>query len=102
MIVSFGERKTGNLYHGLRVKGIPQDLHKRAMQKLVQLDAALALSDLSIPPSNKLKKMQGQTDADKSKDGQLYSIRISAGWRITFHWKDNNAYGVAISNHYGD
>ncbi len=50
-----------------------------ALRKLVILDAAEALSDLRVPPGNRLEKLRG----DRAEE---YSIRINRQWRICFRW----------------
>jgi proteic killer suppression protein len=60
---------------------------------LAQLDAAAALADLIVPPSNQLEALRG----DRS--GQ-YSIRINRQWRLCFLWKDGDAFGVEIVDYH--
>ncbi|MCX7306015.1 MAG: type II toxin-antitoxin system RelE/ParE family toxin [Hyphomicrobiales bacterium] len=74
-------------------KGFPSDLIARAQRKLAQLDAASALSDLKVPPSNHLEALGG----DRS--GQ-HSIRISQQWRLCFVWKDGDAFDVEIVDYH--
>ena len=63
------------------------------LRKLVSLDAAEALSDLRIPPANRLEKLKGQ------RAGQ-YSIRINDQWRVCFDWKDGDAHNVEILDYH--
>jgi len=51
------------------------------------------IKDLTIPPSNKLKKKKGDL-----KD--YYSIRINDQWRIIFKWSDGNASEVEIIDYH--
>lgn len=51
------------------------------------------LSDLKIPPNNKLEKLTGD------RKGQ-YSIRINDQYRICFKWDDNNASKVEIVDYH--
>jgi proteic killer suppression protein len=64
-----------------------------ALRRLVALDAAKRLSDLRIPPSNRLEGLSGD------RRGQ-YSLRINDQHRVCFHWKEGNAYDVEITKHY--
>jgi proteic killer suppression protein len=48
-----------------------------ANRKLLIIDAAEALSDLRVPPGNRLEQLRG------NRAGQ-YSIRINDQWRICF------------------
>jgi proteic killer suppression protein len=57
------------------------------------LNNAQNLTDLKIPPSNKLERLQG-----KAKD--VYSIRINDKWRIIFRWQNTHAYEVAIVDYH--
>src|ERR1700733_15833647 len=64
-------------------------------RKLAMLDAAETLTDLLIPPGNRLEKLTGD------RAGQ-YSIRINQQWRICFTWSDAGPGDVEIVDyHYG-
>jgi proteic killer suppression protein len=64
-----------------------------ALRCLVALDAAKRLSDLRIPPSNRLEGLTGDR-------GGQYSLRINDQYRVCFRWKEGNAYDVEITKHY--
>ncbi len=64
-----------------------------ALRRLVALDGAQALSDLLIPPGNRLESLTGD------RKGQ-HSIRINDRYRICFTWRDGNAEDVEITKHY--
>jgi proteic killer suppression protein len=68
-------------------------MQERALRKLRQLDAALTLTDLQNPPSNRLKALKGD------RKGQM-SIRINDQWRICFKWKDGEASAVEIVDYH--
>jgi proteic killer suppression protein len=40
-------------------KGAPTDIAKVTRRKLVQLDGAMLLSDLAVPPGNRLEALRG-------------------------------------------
>ena len=61
--------------------------------KLEMLDAAEALQDLRVPPSNRLEKLTGD------RQGQ-HSIRINDQLRICFVWQDGDAYRVEIVDYH--
>jgi proteic killer suppression protein len=65
----------------------------RARIKLEVLDAAEALEDLRIPPSNRLEALSG------NRHGQ-HSIRINEQWRICFVWREGHAYQVEITDYH--
>jgi len=75
------------------MKGFPTDLVRRAEIKIAQIDAAISLEDLRIPPSNRLEKLFG------NRKGQ-HSIRINNQWRICFSWRDGDAYDVEIVDYH--
>jgi addiction module HigA family antidote len=56
-------------------------LHRTALRKLVQVDAAESLEDPRGPRENRLEVLRGR------RSGQL-SIRITRQWRICFAWRD--------------
>lgn len=93
MIQEFADKKTERLFEGSLKKGFPADLMNRALVKLDQLDAALSLDDLRLPPSNHLEALKG------NRKGQ-HSIRINQQWRICFRFQDGNAYEVQIDDYH--
>ncbi len=93
MIKSFKSEEAENLLNGRRVRKLPADLQKRAMYKLLLLNAATTLDFLRVPPANRLEALSG------SRKGQ-YSIRINDQWRICFVWKGGDAYDVEIVDYH--
>jgi len=57
------------------------------------LHAATNLSDLRVPPGNRLEKLKGD------RFGQ-HSIRINDQWRLCFQWHDGHAYQVEITDYH--
>ena len=58
MIVSFGDRATEDLFHGVRsnrVRRVPANIVEAALVKLDVLNAAHVLEDLRSPPGNRLE-----------------------------------------------
>ena len=53
------------------------------------LDAAEELSDLRVPPGNRLERLKGD------RTGQ-YSIRSNDQWRICFRFEGGNPYDVEV------
>lgn len=89
MIRSFRDRDTERLAVRQRVKRWSPELSKAALRKLRMLDAAEELTDLRVPPGNRLERLKGER-ADQ------YSIRINDQWRICFRWDSGSAYDVEI------
>ncbi len=65
-----------------------------ALRKLRLLNQARQLSDLRIPPGNRLEALKG----DRS--GQ-FSIRINDQWRICFIWTEGGPAHVEIVDYHG-
>ena len=93
MIISFGNSETEQVWLGNRVKKLPIEVQNIARRKLRMLNNSVNISDLRIPPANRLEKLSG-----KLKD--FYSIRINDQWRIIFKWNAGNASEVEIIDYH--
>ncbi|HRW61824.1 MAG TPA: type II toxin-antitoxin system RelE/ParE family toxin [Defluviicoccus sp.] len=89
MIRSFADKRTAALFAGYGVKGLDPQIGRRARAKLQMLDAAQALDDLRMPPGNRLEALNGD------RAGQM-SIRVNDQWRISFVWRDGEAWDVEL------
>jgi proteic killer suppression protein len=74
-------------------KGFPADIGAVTRRKLVQLDAASDLSDLLVPPGNKLEALKGDLRG-------YHSIRINDQWRIIFRWTEIGPEDVEIVDYH--
>jgi toxin HigB-1 len=93
VIKSFRDRRTVAAFRGLRLKGFPPDLLRRAQTRLRQLHAARTLQDLRLPPSNRLEALE------RERRGQ-HRIRISDQWRICFVRRDGDDYDVEVTDYH--
>ncbi len=93
MIKGFRSKETEKLFLRQRSARFSADVHRRALRKLLLLDAAEKLEDLRVPPGNRLEKLSG------NREGQ-HSIRINEQWRICFHWSEGDAYAVEIVDYH--
>ena len=93
MILSFGSKDTERIWKGEGVKKIPEEIQQIGRRKLRMLNNSQNISDLRIPPSNRLEKLKGKADG-------FFSIRINDQWRIVFKWEGNNAYDVEIMDYH--
>ena len=91
MIKSFKDRGTERLRNNEPVRRF-QAIERQARRKLLQLNAAVALSDLKVPPGNRLEALVGD------RKGQ-HAIRINDQWRICFRWQDG-AHDVEIVDYH--
>ena len=74
-------------------KGVPNDIMKVANRKLTQLNGAVSLDDLRVPPGNRLESLSGD------RAGQ-HSIRINDQWRLCFIWRDGNVFDVELVDYH--
>lgn len=93
MIVSFGDKNTEKIWNGERVKRFPNEIQEISRRKLRMLNNSQNLTDLQIPPSNRLEKLKGNLK-------EFYSIRINDQWRIVFKWNNGNAFNVEIIDYH--
>ena len=93
MILSFGSKDTEKVWNGFRIRKPSSELQEIARRKLRMLNNSVNLSDLRIPPSNRLERLSGKLK-------EFYSIRINDQWRIIFKWNRNNATEVEIIDYH--
>ena len=97
MIVSFREGGTEDLFNGLNTPSArrvcPRQLWSVARRKLDLLDSAAALSDLAVPPGNRLERLGG------GRRGQS-SIRINDQYRICFVWTAAGPEQVEVTDYH--
>lgn len=93
MIKSFASRETEMIWHGEVSRRLPQDIQSVARRKLRMLNNARSLTDLRVPPANRLEALKGD------RAGQ-HSIRINDQWRLCFVWQDGNVSEVEIVDYH--
>lgn len=91
MIQSFSDRDTETLFQ--------TETHRRfaaiarVARKLIQLNQAGSLDDLTVPPGNRLELLKGRLAG-------YHSIRINDQWRIVFRWSGTGPAAVAIVDYH--
>ena len=93
MIKTFADRRTEDLFVTGAAKRVPADVTRRALRKLDLVHVATQLSDLRVPPGNRLHALQ----ADRA--GQ-YSISVNDQWRICFRFVEGDAYDVEFCDYH--
>lgn len=97
MIVSFGNKGTEDVFDGVDSKEArkicPSDIIAVARRKLDQLNGAISVNDMRIPPGNRLEALKGDRAG-------YYSIRINAQYRICFGWSEAGAIDVEIIDYH--
>jgi proteic killer suppression protein len=93
MIRSFADKETPRIWGGDRSRKLPSDIQDRALNLLKLIDAATELSDLAVPPGNRLHALKDD------REGQ-HSVSINKKWRICFVWRDGGADDVEITDYH--
>lgn len=93
MIVSFKDKETEKIWNGIVSKKLPREIQDTARRKLRIINNSIDVSDLRIPPANRLEKLKGNLK-------EFNSIRINNQWRIIFKWDNGNALEVEIIDYH--
>lgn len=93
MISNFANKETEKIWNGIVSKKLPREIQEVARRKLRMINNSIDITDLRIPPANRLEKLKGDLK-------EFYSIRINNQWRIIFEWKNGNASNVEIMDYH--
>ena len=84
------------MWDGLNTKAarsIPRPVWPMLAMKQELLDAAVEIGDLAVPPGNRLEALKGDRQG-------VYSMRVNRQYRITFRFRDRDAYGVRCEDYH--
>ena len=84
------------MWDGLNTKAarsIPRPVWPVLAMKLELLDAAVEIGDLAVPPGNRLEALKGDRQG-------VYSMRVNRQYRITFRFRNGDAYGVRCEDYH--
>jgi proteic killer suppression protein len=96
MIAGFRDSALASFYYrgpGRRSRRLPANLHAVIRRKLDQLNSATDLSDLRVPPANRLEALKGERAGS-------HSIRVNDQWRIVFRWSGDAAHEVELVDYH--
>jgi len=93
VIESFADPEAEKIFKGIVSRRLPSIIQKTARRKLIYLDDADDLRDLSAPAGNRLEALH----ADR--EGQ-HSIRINDQYRLCFKWVKGKATDVEIVDYH--
>lgn len=93
MIRSFKDREAERIFARQVSRKLPLSIQSVALRKLRMLNRAVTLTDLRVPPANRLERLE------RDRIGQ-HSIRINDQWRVCFIWKDGDAFEVEIVDYH--
>jgi toxin HigB-1 len=97
MIKSFKNTGTEDVFDGVASKAArkccPQSIWPVARRKLDQINRVQEVTELQIPPGNRLELLKGNRE-------NQYSIRINQQYRVCFIWKEDQAYELEITDYH--
>ena len=93
VIQSFADAETERFYTTGKSRRFPLAIQARAAIRLTQLDSAIGVEDLRVPPSNKLQALQHDRVG-------YWSIRINDQWRLCFRFMNGDAFDVEIVDYH--
>jgi toxin HigB-1 len=93
MIKSFKCKETERIFHRNYSNKFSKDIDELSLRKLRMINRALLITDLKVPPGNRLEKFKG----DRT---EQYSIRINDQFRICFNWSGQDAFNVEIADYH--
>lgn len=92
MIQSFNHKGLMRFFLSGSPAGIQPHHAKRLRMLLAALDTAKSIDDMNLPGS-RLHSLKG-----KRRD--VWSVRIDGNWRLTFEFRDGNAYVVNYEDYH--
>lgn len=92
MIVSFSHKGLERFYNTGSTKGIIAAHAEKLRQQLTALETATDIEDMRLP-GYQLHKLKG-TKKDR------WSISVNGNWRITFEFRNGNAYVVDYEDYH--
>ncbi len=92
MIKSFKHKGLERLFTKGTASGVQADYAPRITMQLDAIDAAEQVAELDLP-GFRLHRLKG----DKR---NLWSVRVSANWRITFEFENGDAYILDLEDYH--
>ena len=93
MIRTFADKETERVYNGAVGKKLPYEIQHIARRKLRMIAAAVTITDLKVPPGNRLEQLKGDLKG-------YWSIRINDKYRIVFKFIEGGAEDVKITDYH--
>ena len=92
MIKSFQHKGLKRLFEKDDRRSVPAQLADKITRRLDAIDAAAQVTDLNLPGFN-LHELKGDRKG-------TWSITVSGNWRITFEFRDGDAYIVDFEDYH--
>jgi len=93
VIESFADRRTEELFRTGKTKSVPPDVARRAVRKLEAVHAATQVTDLRVPPGNRLHALKG------GRAGQ-HAVSVNDQWRLCFRFEKGDPYDVEFCDYH--
>ena len=96
MIRSFGNQLAQDLFEDRKTRHtrlFPSELYRVARRKILYLHDADQLTDLRVPPGNRLEALKGDLKG-------FHSIRINDQWRVVFKWTEGGPSDVKVLDYH--
>lgn len=93
MIRSFADKRTQAIYNGDAPRGLPHDIVPGVRRRLDRLAAVGKLTELMVPPGNRLEALKGDLAG-------YHSIRVNDQWRIVFKWENDGPHEVRLMDYH--
>lgn len=96
MIRSFASKTAQDIYDGVNsryARKIQSELYEKIRILFDQINAAIRIDTLRIPPGNHLEKLSGDLKG-------FWSLRVNDQWRIIFRWEEGNALDIDIVDYH--
>jgi toxin HigB-1 len=96
VIESFGNALAEDLFFdrtSKHTRAFPPELRRVARRKVLFLHDAAELTDLRVPPGNRLEALKGRWRG-------YFSIRVNDQWRVVFRWQAGNAADVQVVDYH--
>lgn len=92
MITSFRHKGLRRFFEEGRVTGIQPAHAKKLRMLLSALDTATGIVDMDVPGFD-LHPLKGDRNGE-------WAVSVSGNWRITFEFRDGNAYSLNYEDHH--
>jgi proteic killer suppression protein len=93
VIIGFRDPETEKVFQNVVSRKFPANIQTTALRKLLQLNAAVSLNSLRVPPGNRLEALKGSRMSQ-------HSIRINDQWRVCFVWLGTDAEEAEIVDYH--
>ena len=91
MIKSFRHKGLHGLFEKNDPKGVRPDLESRCRVRLAALQAATRPEDMNVPGAG-FHALRGKP--------KRYAVKVNGPWRITFEWRDGDAWAVDLEQYH--